>query len=92
MFGEEGPLPLHHSLHPSLRQVPTNCFGRERLVDDVLECSGDLDSIFSLPRCDEVDGMVSIGWGELEGTTIQRLGKRGMVLGVKSGDSADSGG
>jgi hypothetical protein len=46
-----------------------NCFGRERLVDDVLECFGDLDSIFCLPGCDEVDGMASIGRRELRGTT-----------------------
>jgi len=53
--------------------VTLNCFGREWLVDDVFECSGDLNSIFSLPGGDEMDGMAGIGWGELGRTTTQGL-------------------
>ena len=62
-----------------------NSFGRERLVDDVLESFGDLDSIFSLPGGDQVDSMSGVG----RGMTTQRLLKRRTMLGAKSGDSAD---
>jgi hypothetical protein len=68
--------------------VPANSFGRERLVDDVLESFGDLDSIFSLPGGDQVDSMSGVGRGKLWRTTTQRLLKRGTILGAKSGDGA----
>ena len=55
MFG------LHHSLHTSLFKVKTNCAGGERLIDDVGEGFGDLDSIFCPLSGDEVDGMADIG-------------------------------
>ena len=65
-----------------------NSFGRERLVDDVLESFGDLDSIFSLPGGDQVDSMSGVGRGKLWRMTTQRLLKRGMMLGAKPGDGA----
>ena len=46
-----------------------NCLSRQRLVDDVSKCPGDLDSIFSLPGGDEVDGMSGVGRGELGRTS-----------------------
>ncbi len=61
-----------------------NSLGRERLVDDVFKGSGDLDSIFSLPGGDEVDGMTSVGWRELGRASTQGLLKGGTMLGTKS--------
>jgi len=63
-----------------------NCLSRQRLVDDVLECPGDLDSIFSLPGGDEVDGMSGVGRGELRRMSTQRLLKGRMMLRAKFRD------
>ena len=66
MFGKEKRVfGLDHSLHTSLFKVKTNCAGGERLIDDVGEGFGELDSIFSFLSGDEVDGMVDIGGGKL---------------------------
>jgi hypothetical protein len=66
--------------------VTTNILSRQRLVGDVPECFGDLDSILSLPRGDKMDGMSGVGRGELGRTPTQGLLKRGTMLRAKSGD------
>jgi len=86
---EKRPLPLHHSLHPSLTQVTMNSLSRERLVDNVTNCFGDLDSIFSLSGSDKMNCMTSVGWGELGRVTTQGLLKRRTMLGAKPRDSTD---
>jgi hypothetical protein len=63
-----------------------NCLSRQRLVDNVLECPGDLDSIFSLPGGDEVDGMSGVGRGELGRMSTQGLLKGRTVLRAKFRD------
>jgi len=64
--------------------VTTNCLSRQRLVGDVSESLGDLDSIFSLPGSDKMDGIASVGWGELRRATTQGLLEGGTMLGAKS--------
>jgi hypothetical protein len=66
--------------------VTTNCLSRQRLVDNVPECPGDLDSIFSLPGGDEVDGMSGVGRGELGRTSTQGLLKGRVMLRAKFRD------
>jgi hypothetical protein len=61
-----------------------NYLSIQRLVDDVLECHGDLDSISSPPRGGEVDGMSSVGRCEVGRTSTWRLLKGGVMLIVKS--------
>ena len=75
---------LHHSLHTSLFKVKTNCAGGERLIDDVGEGFGDLDSIFCPLSGDEVDGMADIRGGKLLWMTTSGLLKLRMLFGVKS--------
>ena len=56
---------LDHSLHTSFFVVKTNCAGGERLIDDVGEGFGNLDSIFCPSSGDEADGTMDIGGGKL---------------------------
>ena len=77
---------LDHSLHTSFFEVKTNCAEGERLIDDVGEGFGNLDSIFCPLRGDEVDGMTDIGGGKLLWTTTSGLLKLKMLFGVKSRD------
>ena len=78
---------LHHSLHTSLFKVKMNCAGGERLIDDVGEGFGDLDSIFCPLSEDEMDGMMDIGGGKLLWTTASGLLKLRTLFGVKYGYS-----
>ena len=68
--------------------MSANGFGGEGLVNDVLECFGDLDSILSLPGGDEMNSMSCVGRGELGRMTTWRLLKGRTMLGVKSKDGA----
>jgi len=43
-----------------------------------------LDSIFSLPGSDKMDGIASVGLGELRRAATQGLLEEGTMLGVKS--------
>ena len=66
MFGrEERVFGLDHSLHASFFEVKTSGAGGERLIDDIGEGFGDLDSIFCPLSGDEMDGMVDIGGEKL---------------------------
>ena len=61
--------------------------GGERLIDDIGEGFGDLDSIFCPLSGDEMDGMADIGGGKLLWTTTSGLLKPRNALGAKSGYS-----
>ena len=50
-----------------------NSLGRQRLIDDAAKCFGDLNSIFSLPGGDKMDGMMCVGWGKFGRVTTQGL-------------------
>ena len=64
-----------------------NCAGGERLIDDVGEGFGDLDSIFCPLSGDEMDGMADIGGGMLLWMTASGLLKLRTLFGVKYGYS-----
>ena len=51
---------LDHSLHASFFEVKTSGAEGERLIDDIGEGFGDLDSIFCHLSEDKMDGMVDI--------------------------------
>ena len=51
---------LDHSLHASFFEVKTSGAGGARLIDDIGEGFGDLDSIFGPLSGDEMDGMVDV--------------------------------
>ena len=78
---------LDHSLHTSFFEVKMNCARGERLIDDVGEGFGNLDSIFCPLSGDEVGGMTDVGGGKLLWTTTSGLLKLRMLFGVKSRDS-----
>ena len=66
MFGrEKRAFGLDHSLHASFFEVKTSDAGGERLIDDIEEGFGDLDSIFCPLSGDEMDGMTDIGGEKL---------------------------
>ena len=62
---------------------------RERLIDDVPKCFGDLDCIFSLLRSDQVDSMTNVGRREFRWVTSSGLLKLRMLLRAKPGDGRD---
>ena len=74
---------LDHSLHTSFFKAKTNCAGGERLIDDVGEGFGNLNSIFCPLSGDEVDGMMDIEGGKLLWTTTSGLLKLRMLFGAK---------
>ena len=80
MFG------LDYSLHARFLQVVMNGVRMERLVDDIGECFGHLDSTLCLVSGNKVDSMVNIGRGKLGWTTPNRLLEVRTLLGTKSGD------
>ena len=67
--------------------MKTNCAGGERLIDDVGEGFGDLDSIFCPLSGDEVDGMADIRGGKLLWMTTSGLLMLRTLFGAKSRDS-----
>lgn len=56
------------------------------MVDNVPEMSGDLNSIFSFLRADEMDCIASIREGKLGRTTSNRLFEVRKVFGTNSAD------
>ena len=52
---------LHHSFHTSLFEMVVDGLGRDRLVLDVLESFGDLDSSISLASTNKMNDMSYIG-------------------------------
>ena len=90
MFGrEERVFGLDHSLHASFFEVKTSGAGGERLIDDIEEGFGDLDSIFCPLSGDEMNGMADIRGGKLLWMTSSGLLKLSMHFGVKSRDSGE---
>ena len=77
---------LDHSLHTGLFQVLADSVWVERLVDDIGEGFGHLDSIFCFGSRDEVDGMANIGRGKLGWMTSSGFLKLRALLGTKSRD------
>ena len=82
---EKGAFGFNHSLYMSFFKVRTNCARGERLIDNVGEGSGKLNSIFCLLTGEKLDGMANIGRGKLFWTTTSELLKLKMLLKVKSG-------
>ena len=68
--------------------MKTSGAGGERLIDDIGESFGDLDSIFCPLSGDEMDGMANIGGGKLLWMTTSRLLKPRTLFRAKSGYSA----
>jgi hypothetical protein len=66
---EKRPFLFGHSLHPSCFEVATHCLGREGLIADVCEGSGDFYSCPCLLGGDEVDSMADINRFKLAGAT-----------------------
>ena len=64
----------------------TNDIRMERLVNDIGECFGHLDSTLCLVSSNKVDSMVNIGRKKLGWTTLNRLLEVRTLLGMKSGD------
>jgi hypothetical protein len=56
---------LDYCLHPSFFEVKADCARRKRLVDNIAEGFGHLNSIFCLVGGDKMDGMVDIRGGKL---------------------------
>ena len=66
MFGKKkGTFGLYHSLHMTFFKVRTNCARGERLINNVGEVFGNLNSIFCPLTEEEMDGMANIGGGKL---------------------------
>ena len=86
---EERAFGLDHSLHASFFEVRTSDARGERLIDDIGEGFGDLDSIFCPLSGDEMDGMADIGGGKLLWMTSSGLLKLRTLFGVKSRDSGE---
>ena len=86
---EERVFGLDHSLHASFFEVKMSGAGGERLVDDIGEGFGDLDSIFCPLSGDEMDGMVDIRGGKLLWMTTSGLLKLRTLFEVKSRDSGE---
>ena len=63
--------------------------GGERLIDDIGEGFGDLNSIFCPLSGDEMDGMADIGGERLLWTTFSGLPKLRMLIEAKSRDSGE---
>ena len=66
---EERAFGLDHNLHASFFEVKTSGAGGERLIDDIGEGFGDLNSIFCPLSGEEMDGMCYVTVG-----TLSRLG------------------
>ena len=79
---QQRPFPLYHSLHASLFELSTYCIGRQGLVGDVLEDSGDLYSSLCSLGGDEMKSMMDIGGCKPVGMTMGLLWEAGTVLGV----------
>jgi len=79
---------LDNSLHSRLFKVTTSGLGRERLVDDIMKDSGNLDSILNLPRADKTLGITDISGRKLHRSTTSGLWKVREVFGAKSSDGA----
>ena len=87
MFSKKkGAFGVYHSLYMSFFKVRTNCARGERLIDNVGEGFGNLNSIFCLLTKEEMDGMVNIGGEKLLWTTTSGLLKLKTLFRVKSGD------
>ena len=87
MFGKEkGAFGLYHSLHMSFFKVKINCARGERLINNVGEGFGNLNSIFCLLTEEEMDGMVNIGGGKLFWTTTSGLLKLRTLFRAKFED------
>ena len=83
---EKGAFGLYHSLHMSFFKVRMNCARGERLINNVCEGFGNLNSIFWLLTEEEMDSMMNIGGGKLLWTTTSGLLKLKTHFGVKFGD------
>ena len=70
----------------SLFKLRTNCARGERLINNVGEVFGNLNSIFCPLTEEEMDIMANIEGGKLLWTTTSELLKLKMLLEVKSGD------
>ena len=86
---EERAFSLDHSLHASFFEVKMSGAGGERLIDDIGEGFGELDSIFCPLSGDEMNGMADIRGGKLLWTTSSGLLKLRMHFRVKSRDSGE---
>ena len=86
---EERAFGLDHSLHASFFEVKTSGAEGERLIDDIEEGFGDLDSIFCPLSGDEMDGMAAIGGGKLLWMTSSGLMKLRTLFEAKSRDSGE---
>ena len=78
---------LDYSLHTSLFEMTVHSLGRERLVGDVSESSGDLDSILCLLGGDKVDSMTNSGGVKLGRMTSRQPLKVRALLRVNPGYS-----
>jgi hypothetical protein len=66
-LSKKQPFLLYYSFYPSLLQLSSNGLGRERLVDNVSKCSGDLNSSFNLSRGNKINSILNVrgrklGW------------------------------
>jgi hypothetical protein len=90
MLGREDRLfSLDYSLHISFFQMLVNSVGIKRLVDDIGEGLGHLNSIFCLVSRDKMDGMADISMRKFGWTTSSGLLQVGMLFGIKPRDSGD---
>ena len=62
---EKGTFGLYHSLYITFFKMRTNCARGERLINNVGEVFGNLNSIFYPLTEEEMDGMANIGGGKL---------------------------
>jgi hypothetical protein len=63
---EKGAFNLNYSLYASFFYVEANWTKGGRLVDDIAEGFGHLNSIFCLPSGDKVNGISGIARGKLD--------------------------
>ena len=78
---------LHHRLYISLSKVTTNGLGGDGLVLDILECLGNLNSIFSLFSAQKPNSMTYVSGGNDGWTTSRGFGKVRAVFGANATDS-----
>ena len=83
---KKGAFGVYHSLYISFFKVRMNCARGERLIDNVGEGFGNLNSIFCLLTEEEMDGTVNIRGEKLFWTTTSGLLKLKTLFGVKFGD------
>jgi hypothetical protein len=83
-FGEKWPLLDDYGLHPIGFELIASSLNRDRLVNDILKCLGDLDSILNLPSTSMILGIANIRERKLSRSATSRLGKVQNMFRVKS--------